>query len=235
MSSYSNYDAVKAGAYSRNARLHKWAVAVLPRVLLERVFPVIGFLRARRDTSVLDIGAGSGLYSHILRSKYHCNCTEIEPYMTNLFGANDCVIRAEINKLPLGRKFDTILLIDVLEHLTDGEIDSLFLGIPELLNQCGRVFIKVPNASSLAGIESSVGDLTHVQHFNAISLSALIGRYRFELVRMRGVGPNVTPRRLLLRMLSAPFDLFISLHLKARGCSGVLLAPAIMAEFQSCP
>jgi hypothetical protein len=152
--------------------------------------------------------------------------------MTNLYDAGDQVIRDDIFHLPTYRKFNIILLIDVLEHLTDQEIDVLFASIKDILSPMGKVYVKVPNASSLAGLESSVGDLTHVQHFNAISLSSLAHRHQFQLTKITGIGPNLTLKRVLFQLISIPFDILMRLHLRARGCSSVLLSPAIIAELQ---
>ncbi len=231
MGNYSDYGEVKAGAYTRNASLYKKIVRILPRQILRKLFPVIGFIRAEPRSQVLDIGSGTGLYSHILRSRFGCECREVEPYMSNLYGAGSMVLRVGIGELPEDLQYDAILLIDVLEHLTDTEIQSLLGKIHRILKSTGSVYIKIPNASALAGLEASIGDLTHIQQFNSISLSTLAAKHGFVPRRVAGIGPNLSPARLVMRVLAAPFDLLLWLHLRARGCSGVLMAPAIMIEF----
>lgn len=232
MNKYFDYDLVKASAYAKNASRYKRIVEKLPKSILQRLFPVIGFIQVFPGMRVLDIGSGSGLYSHILRTRFQCQCLEVEPHMSNHYDMGDYVVRADVFNLPKAGKFDTVLLVDVLEHLNSDEIDALFLTIDQILSPGGQVYIKVPNASSLAGLESSVGDLTHVRQFNSISLGSLVKQHHFTVTRMCGIGPNLTPRRILLQLLSMPFDILMKLHLKARGCSGVLLAPAIMAELR---
>lgn len=231
MGNYSDYDEVKAGAYARNASLYKKIVRIMPRQILRKLFPVIGFIRAEPRIQVLDIGSGTGLYSHILRSRFGCECREVEPYMSNLYGAGSMVFRVSIGELQEDRQYDAILLIDVLEHLTDTEIQSLLGKIYRMLKSTGSVYIKVPNASALAGLEASIGDLTHIQKFNSIALSTLAAKHGFAPCRVAGIGPNLSPARIVMRVLAAPFDLLLWLHLRARGCSGVSMAPAVMIEF----
>lgn len=233
--SYSCYGNMKKRAYADNVPLYKWASRCLPLALLKRFFPVIGFLDIPRGASVLDIGAGSGLYSHILRQRLGCQCRELEPFLENLYGAQEHVIKKDITQMPLDACYDVILLLDVVEHLQDEDLGGLFESLKVILHDNGSIYIKVPNSSSLAGLESAFGDVTHLQHLNVISLVSLVENSGFSVLRTRGVGPNFHPRRMLLRALSLPFEGLLLAHLKAQGCSGVLVKPSIVIEIKKCP
>ena len=231
---YSAYENIKSRAYAKNVTFYKWATRSLPRSLLGKLFPVIGFLALSRGTSVLDIGAGSGLYAHLLRQRFGCLCNEVEPHLRNLYDAQEHVMRCDIDSIPVDRKYDVILLIDIIEHLHPAAASDLLERLRLVTHADSSIYIKTPNTSSLAGLESSFGDLTHIQHLNAISLPALAINNGYLVRRISGIGPNLNPKRLLMRVVSLPFDLLLLAHLKAQGCSGVLIKPSIIVELKKC-
>ncbi len=66
--------------------------------------------------------------------------------------------------------FDRIVLLDVLEHFTPDEGFRLINSLKTLLNEKGKIIVKVPNASSPWGMSYQHGDLTHQTAYTPDSL-----------------------------------------------------------------
>ena len=108
-------------------------------------------LQFKKEGKLLDIGAGFGLFTSILYQLGNFNITVVEPENQPYF----------LKKIPKkifkknfsdflklnNQKFDLILLIDVLEHLTDPK--KSLSQIKKILNKDGFLVIQLPNYKSL--------------------------------------------------------------------------------------
>jgi SAM-dependent methyltransferase len=102
------------------------------------------------NASVLDVGCGQGIAVKYLRAE-GIDCTGVEPAeVTPLFPVGDYVrVGVEAGALPPTERarYDTILLLDVIEHVTDPVtfLQRLFVVFPNL----SHVIITVPARQEL--------------------------------------------------------------------------------------
>jgi 2-polyprenyl-3-methyl-5-hydroxy-6-metoxy-1,4-benzoquinol methylase len=107
--------------------------------------------------SVLDIGCGDGHF--LLALAFHgFKCTGIDSSKDLITEAHLNAVRdklkvdffcEDICDLSFKSLFDYIVLNDVMEHLSDRELQKLFNKIAELLNPCGEIIIHTPNGLAL--------------------------------------------------------------------------------------
>jgi 2-polyprenyl-3-methyl-5-hydroxy-6-metoxy-1,4-benzoquinol methylase len=120
--------------------------------------------------SVLDIGCGDGHFLLALAFQGF-KCTGID-------SSEDLIREAQINaiqnklkvdffcedgcNLSLRSPFDYIVLNDVIEHLSDRELQKLFNNIRDLLNPKGEIIIHTPNGLALCnGTDWSILELIY--------------------------------------------------------------------------
>ena len=121
--------------------------------------------------NVLEIGYGNGNFLNWCKEK-HLNVFGIEQ-------DEDLIARAKklnykvYKSIPQikGIKFDLIVLFDVLEHIEQSKIDSVFKSLKKILAKNGKIFIRVPNGSSPFGLAYQHGDVTHVTTINGAKIA----------------------------------------------------------------
>jgi len=140
--------------------------------------------------NVIEIGSGIGNMALQLLPRDRYVCSDIDPInlhaLKSLFANRPNVevqyldISAEVNCFSEEDKFDTVLCLNVLEHIKS---DTIALkNISELLMPEGRVIILVPNAPSLF---SSLDDaLNHVRRYTKNALQDLLSKANFEIERI---------------------------------------------------
>lgn len=100
--------------------------------------------------SVLEIGPGSG---HLLAAARQAGCTveAVESsavhreYIASAWGIDS--VYAAMDEIPAGRTFETVLAINVFEHVYD--IAAFLCAVRKVLAPGGTFFLSTPNASSL--------------------------------------------------------------------------------------
>jgi SAM-dependent methyltransferase len=160
----------------------------------ERVCTVCQLVR-RRSGKVLEVGCASGALLAAFR-KAGWRCIGIEPSreMADLARASaECEIleaTLETSRLP-PRHFDVVAALHVLEHSPDPRrfIDCCF----RLLKENGVLLVEVPDFGSRQARAQGKEWLplypdTHFYHFTARSLSGLLERRGFRVVRIRRYG-----------------------------------------------
>lgn len=158
------------------------------------------FLRARqiafsnpKAKSILDIGSGRGWMLFFLKKYFHYETTAGTQISANAYKFSKEKLKLEIYnqdllEISFNKKFDTVSIFHVLEHVTDPEryVERIY----GLLNSQGRFFIEVPNyrawSRKLAGRHWLALDLKHhLFFFTPESLVSLLEKYNFKILKLR--------------------------------------------------
>lgn len=138
-------------------------------------------IRFKKTPSVLEIGPGKGEFISYLNS---CGIENIDIVdndseiinsinknykISNSFHSSD-IIRV---KKKLG-KYDIIVLIQLLEHITPLSYFSFIKTIYSKLKKGGVIIVVVPNANNPLGLTERYGDLQHRNSFTEQSLKDLV-------------------------------------------------------------
>jgi SAM-dependent methyltransferase len=155
--------------------------------LLERGAPYIG-------DHVLDFGAGIGTFTAALASQADVVALEPDPQflprLRQRFAGNRRVrvVHADAGWLADGEpraSFDTILCLNVLEHIQDDEL--VLRGFHDRLSSGGHLLLLVPAHRALYGeIDRGVG---HERRYSRGPLRALLERTGFDPIEVRYVNP----------------------------------------------
>ena len=158
------------------------------------------------DCSVLDVGAGSGVFGRLLKER---GCTQVDAVEP------DAATRAQItpayrqvySELPdaAGKSYQVILLLDVLEHTAAPE--AFLQKILELLAPEGRLIVSVPNIAHwsvriplffgrFSYTDRGILDRTHLQFFDRFRFNALFLKHPQLVIEKRDV--TIEPAEFLL-------------------------------------
>lgn len=165
------------------------------------------FERLDRNTRILDIGSGSGVMGQELgaRGFESISAVEVSPAARDATTQYYRAIVPSLAEFNGSEKFDTVLMLDVLEHMPAPE-DFLKELLP-LLRSGGKLLISVPNVAHwairlmlLAGyfdyMERGPLDKTHLRFFTVRTLAKMLANYpEFKLTRICG---SVVPLELML-------------------------------------
>ncbi len=140
-------------------------------------------------TSVLEIGCGTGLVLAYLQAKGVSDFIGIDRDV-RLAEVVPAAVRERFRAIDVDayldtaapRSFDRIIMLDVLEHFTVEEGVELLRRLRNILNDDGKILIKVPNAGSPWGLQFQYGDLTHKSAFTPASLRQLALAAGFDCV-----------------------------------------------------
>ena len=143
--------------------------------------PIIERLKSRKDISVLEVGPGLGEFIKYLNSvgvkdidvidndRNVLKNLKIKFSISNSY-FSDNVISVK-NKL---RKYDLIVLIQVLEHISPKIYFSAVKVLYSKLKKKGTILMVVPNANNPLGSVERYGDLQHQMAFTSQSLKDLV-------------------------------------------------------------
>ncbi len=144
-----------------------------------------------KGRKVLELGCGPGHMSRVLKGKMHCEVFGVEmdaeaaahamPYCESVTVCN--LDECDIEKLFGGKKFDVIVMADVLEHLKNPE--RTLAQCRGLLGPDGRIVVSIPNVTHkgiisclLAGQfpyrELGLLDATHLRFFTGYSFRRIL-------------------------------------------------------------
>lgn len=170
------------------------------------------------QTSVLDLGCGSGALGQYLHQTSHCTCDGLtfnEAEATHAQPHYRRVVVADLETCDLlttfpAEHYDYIICADVLEHLRRPE--HVLAACRKLLKPTGQLLVSVPNAG-YAGLvaellqgefryrEEGLLDNTHLRFFTRRSLSRFLIQERWNIQRMETI-----VRALPASEFSTPFD-----------------------------
>jgi 2-polyprenyl-3-methyl-5-hydroxy-6-metoxy-1,4-benzoquinol methylase len=172
--------------------------------LLEKYIPY------DKRRNILEIGCAYGFLGELITKRWHCNYLGIDivkdaiEYASQKLKLN--VLKGdylETNNTQF--KFDTFIMLDVLEHLSDP--DAILNKITKEISNGGYVVISTGDIGSiLANIQGNrwrmIHPPSHLHYFNKKSIRALLKKYGFEVVNISYPGIKRSLRQVF-------FSLFI--------------------------
>lgn len=187
--SYENY-------YREIEERHPWFVA--------RSNLFLSLMPSNKKSSILDFGCGAGIFLKKLYNSGYKDLSGVEVSETKTNSTNDCfVITKNIQK----RKYDVILMMDVLEHIED---DSVILKkIKSHLKPDGILLLSVPAYQFLW----SDHDILNMHHrrYNRNSLEKVIKEAKFKTQFMTNwnstLFPIIAASRLIFRRANKELSL----------------------------
>jgi SAM-dependent methyltransferase len=133
-------------------------------------------LRLRRPKICLDLGCGSGLFSHYLKQAGVEIVVGVDMNEPLLQVARQNVsaefVRADATQYAAGcgRTFDAIFLLNILEHIPREKVVQFLSDTKRCLNPGGWALVRAPNINCLGGAAHFCDDFTHVSPFTDASL-----------------------------------------------------------------
>ncbi len=113
---------------------------------------IISLLKAKDHKNILEIGCDKGVLSYHLRKAIPCRWMSCDTDQENVDFAlsilHENVVKIEDNRLPFSDlEFDTVLCVDLLEHLEDDE--AMIREIKRVTQREGDFIVTVPHVSPL--------------------------------------------------------------------------------------
>ncbi|HDY88736.1 MAG TPA: class I SAM-dependent methyltransferase [bacterium] len=152
------------------------------------------WLPESKDTNILDIACGRGLFLHFLKKRGYVNITgiDISPEQVSLAKqVTENVIEGNVLEFlaTTKKKYDLIIGLDIIEHFRKDEVIRLLNSIHEVLKPRGRLILQTPNADSPFGAGVFGGDFTHETYFSTEGMQHLLKLCSFSGVETRETGP----------------------------------------------
>jgi len=147
----------------------------------------------KKDTH-LDIGCGSGTFVSLLSNKmsYGIDISSKQIKYANMkYGGRNKIFHSYKKKIPFSNNtFDSISLIELLEHLSDKEIYILFKEIFRVLKPDGVIHVTTPNYLSfwplLELILNKVSKVSyehqHINKFNRFNINKITNKLKIKIV-----------------------------------------------------
>jgi 2-polyprenyl-3-methyl-5-hydroxy-6-metoxy-1,4-benzoquinol methylase len=153
-----------------------------------------GWLPESKTARIADLACGYGRLLHFFRLRGYRHLTGVDISPDQVKRATEVHPNVhEGNVLDFLEQhctqFDLIVALDLIEHLTKGEVLRFLRGCLEALRPGGRLVLQTPNADSPFGMASRYNDLTHEVCFNFNALSRLLVQIGAKDVMAREAGP----------------------------------------------
>lgn len=148
---------------------------------------------------ILEVGFGNGAFLDWARDHgYKVSGVEIIPELVDRArmkghdvyhgGIAEAFARSD-------RRFDLIVMFDVLEHFTIDEIITVFPVLKSLLSDDGAILVRVPNGASPFGRVYQYGDITHQSVLTGSSIDQIAMRFGMQVISERNaarcyIGPR---------------------------------------------
>lgn len=138
------------------------------------------FLPTDKESKILDIGCGNGLFLNFLLNNGYKNIQGID---NNSINIEKCVnkglnaICMDIFKFlnDVTEKYDCVVLLNILEHFPKEEGYKLLMLVNSILDTNGRIIITVPNmANPITAGRGRYADITHEIGFTQESIEFIL-------------------------------------------------------------
>ena len=112
-----------------------------PTYLAKKKFVLEVLEKEQKDSKILDMGCGEGVFIEELISRGFSNVSGIDSNYSS-----ELVRKANILAAPFPEKhFDIMLLLDVIEHLNFQDQEKALIEIKKILKDNGKLIISIPN------------------------------------------------------------------------------------------
>lgn len=138
-------------------------------------------IKLNKRVSVLELGPGKGEFIFFLKKfgiddiDIFDNDINIVNFLNKKYKVSNSILSTDIslvkNKL---RKYDSIVAVQLLEHLPIESYSAFIRTIYSKLKKGGYIIIVVPNANNPLGLIERYGDLQHQNSFTEQSLKDLV-------------------------------------------------------------
>lgn len=138
------------------------------------------WLPADRTARILDLGCGAGVLLEWLRdARGYTNAVGVDVSPGQVDFAAKLGLRViqrddPIEWLATQEPFDCVLLIDVLEHLSDDAVHATLRAVLSSLRPGGRLIVRVPNANADFASRYRYIDATHQRSYTEVSLHSTL-------------------------------------------------------------
>jgi 2-polyprenyl-3-methyl-5-hydroxy-6-metoxy-1,4-benzoquinol methylase len=170
----------------------------------------IKLLRLKKSHNVLEVGFGNGSFLNFLKkNNFSCEGVELNKYLLDQARKNKFVVYQSLGDINPTKKFDLIVLFDVIEHIPENDMEIFITKLSLLLKPDGSVFLRFPNGSSPLGLANQHGDVTHCNIITLPKLSYWCSNSDLKVVFFRG---DVLPfifRHNFLKMPSRVLRIFL--------------------------
>lgn len=132
---------------------------------------ILKLVQLKNSPKVLEIGFGNGSFLGYLNKKnFNFDGLESNQHLVDLAIKNNFSAYQSFDQLKTDKKYDLIVLFDVIEHIPAADIENFLKQVSFHLEDSGKVFLRFPNGASPLGLANQHGDITH---FNIITLPKL--------------------------------------------------------------
>lgn len=164
-----------------------------------------------RESVILDVGCGAGHFLHWLKDEGYRGAEGIDISRAAVQHCAGHGLRADTVTDLLSylegapKRFDCIVMNDVIEHLDLRQLPAILTAARSALRPRGHILVKTVNAATLGGLHLRHSDFTHTVGFNERSLPQLLSATGFGGVTAypydsRGAGPRAILLLTLQRM-----------------------------------
>ena len=184
-----------------------------------------------KNKKVLDIGCWTGQFEQ-LASKYTKNITGIDPGIEAIKTAKKLVPKASFrvgNALNLDFKensFDTVTILDVLEHIPKNTEDICIKEIKKILKPNGYLIISTPHAHPISTFLDPAYYLIGHRHYTENKLRNLLTSNDFKVIKVKKTGG-------IYRILTTLIEYFFKHILKIKFNTPKWLENKIKSEYKS--
>ncbi len=147
-------------------------------------------LRLSDDKEILELGCGIGGLLYFLKKSGCENFLGVDISEEQLSICQKYVTTKVVNEDVLSflknhdRKYDLIVLFDLIEHLAKDKIIQFIKLLYMTLNVNGRILLRTPNMGSLFGLRSRHIDFTHEVGFTEESIKQVFHQSEFSKVQV---------------------------------------------------
>jgi SAM-dependent methyltransferase len=178
---------------------------------------ILAFVRARAGRRIIDFGCGTGGYAALLRqSGFDVTAVDQNPVYVAATASLGVPAERVNGALPFpDRAFDTLMMIEVLEHVSDDDVEAVLADIRRVVRR--NVLITVPDCEDVSSLRRAgvthehflAAD--HVQFFTKPKLQVLLDRFfpAVEITRGDPILPHLLLPPIVRRPLSGLYRLGI--------------------------